>query len=192
MLKKLIKIALASLFSAGLLVFFTAPKVRAPVHPKWVLNLETLLKESRVKAFLDVIAYAEGTLHINGYNTLYGGQVFYGYSDHPRKVLTYMSRRQLLKSSAAGRYQILQRTWDMWAPKLCLKNFGPESQDKLALALIRQMGALYDVVEGRFELAIKKVSPIWASLPGASYNQPMLSLKDLKYLYHKRLQAYKK
>lgn len=132
------------------------------------------------KAFLDMIAFAEGTSGPNGYRTLFGGNLFESFADHPRQFFPFTNARgEKLKTSAAGRYQFLSRTWDALAKKLGLTDFGPENQDKAALELIRERGALKDVQAGRIATAIQKVSPIWASMPGAGYAQPEKKLTTL-------------
>jgi lysozyme len=83
------------------------------------------------------------------------------------------------KTSAAGRYQFLVKTWDELKDKLNLVDFSPASQDAAAIELIRQRGALNDVKAGRIQSAIAKCAPIWASLPGAGYNQPERKLSSL-------------
>ena len=160
------------------------------IHIKWPHTLVNLLHNPRVRAFLDTIAYAEGTLHDNGYNVLLGGRLFKSFVDHPRHIITINSQDRPLVSTAAGRYQILSRTWDYFAPLLKLKNFSPENQDKIAIALIRQSGALKDVLEGNLQKAIRKVSNIWASLPGALYKQPTIDMKLLKKIYLKRFKYH--
>lgn len=70
------------------------------------------------------------------------------------------------------------------AAKLGLPDFSPESQDRACLELIRQRNALSDVEAGRVESAIAKCAPIWASLPGAGYNQPERKLSALVASYN--------
>lgn len=136
------------------------------------------------RAILDMIAYAEGTNSPAGYRMLFGGGLFDSFADHPRRLIPFTNKiGQQLKSSAAGRYQFLARTWDELRKKLDLPDFGPESQDRAALELIRQRGALGDVHAGRIEAAIQKIAPIWASLPGAGYNQPERKLSALLTAY---------
>lgn len=126
--------------------------------------------EQNVRAFLDMIAFAEGTAGHgdDGYNVLFGYGTFDSYIDHPRIYVPFGNTT----SSAAGRYQFLARTWDGLKTKLGLPDFGPASQDAGAVELIRQRGALADVQAGRVVQAIGKVAKIWASLPGAGYGQP--------------------
>lgn len=132
------------------------------------------------RAFLDMIAYAEGTSGPNGYRTLFGGGLFSDFADHPRQRFQFTnSLGQQLTTTAAGRYQFLIRTWDALAAKLGLPDFGPDSQDLAALELIRERGALPDVQAGRVPTAIGKVAKVWASLPGAGYAQPERKLTTL-------------
>lgn len=126
--------------------------------------------DRNARAFLDMIAAAEGTAGQpdDGYRTLFGYGTFDSYSDHPRVRVPFGSTY----STAAGRYQILARTWDGLVSKLgrgALPDFGPDSQDRAALELIRERGALNDVRAGRVREAVFKVAKVWASLPGAGY-----------------------
>lgn len=137
-----------------------------------------------LKAFLDMIAHSEGTLGRgdDGYNVLVGGRLFDGYADHPRKVVE-LGRG--LKSTAAGRYQILARYYDAYKKLLNLKDFGHGAQDAIAKQMIREQMAMADIEAGRFNTAVKKCSNIWASLPGAGYGQHENKLVDLETAYVK-------
>ena len=139
---------------------------------------------NNLKAFLDMIAHSEGTFGHgdDGYNVLVGGKLFTGYADHPRQVID-LGRG--LRSTAAGRYQILARYYDAYKKLLRLTNFGYLAQDAIATQMIREQGALRDVEEGRFDVAVQKCSNIWASLPGAGYGQHENKLADLKSAYIK-------
>lgn len=134
---------------------------------------------ANVRAFLDMIAYAEGTSGSNGYRMLFGGRLFDSYADHPRVYVPFRNTT----SSAAGRYQMLARTWDTLAARLGLLDFSPESQDAAAIELIRERGALNDVRAGRVDAAVFKVRKIWASLPGAGYNQPERNINTLASVF---------
>lgn len=136
------------------------------------------------RAFLDMIAYAEGTSGADGYAMMFGGTLMDSLADHPRRLFAFTNKAgQQLKTSAAGRYQFLARTWDALRAQLGLPDFGPDSQDAAALELIRQRGALGDVQAGRIAEAVRKCAPIWASLPGAGYHQPERKLSQLLAAY---------
>ena len=76
-----------------------------------------------------------------------------------------------LKSTGAGRYQLLSRWWDAYRKQLGLKDFSPKSQDAVALQQIKERGALPVIDRGDIRQAIDRCSNIWASLPGAGYGQ---------------------
>lgn len=139
---------------------------------------------SNVAAFLDMIAASEGTAGKgdDGYDILVGGTVFRGYEDHPR---TLVHIRNGLSSTAAGRYQLLARYWDHYKALLNAPDFSPEWQDKVAIQQIREFNALPLIEAGDLEKAVQKVSPIWASLPGAGYGQHEQKLSTLIAAYQK-------
>ena len=133
--------------------------------------------DSNMAAFLSMIRKAEGTAGPNGYRMIFGGQLFSGFADHPRvRVPFTQTDGKPNVSTAAGAYQFVVRTWDDLAEKLSLPDFSPASQDRGAVELIRERGALDDVREGRFETALSRVATVWASLPGSPYPQPSRSL----------------
>ena len=125
------------------------------------------------KAFLDMLAWSEGTdnrrqkTRNHGYDVIVGGELFTDYSDHPRKLVTLNPK---LKSTGAGRYQLLSRWWDAYCQQLGLKDFSPKSQDAVALQQIKERGA-HLIDQYVIHQAIDRCSNIWASLPGAGYGQ---------------------
>lgn len=144
---------------------------------------------SNVCAFLDLIAWSEGTdngrqpTKDRGYDVVVGGSLFASYADHPRKLVDLPKLG--IKSTAAGRYQILSRYFDHYKRTLGLPDFGPESQDRIALQLIRECRALDDIKAGRIEQAIHKCRSRWASLPGAGYGQHEHKVGPLLAAYSK-------
>ncbi|MCY1211520.1 hypothetical protein D9M72_232330 [compost metagenome] len=145
-------------------------------------------------AFLDMLAYSEGTSTVpgsdDGYNVNVGRALFQGYGKHPR--IPVMTRWGW--SDAAGRYQIMAAipgriktdTWD-WASRACgVSDFSPAAQDKVAVYLITRRGALHDIEAGRLADAIEKCRKEWASLPGAGYGQREHKFEALRaqYLLH--------
>lgn len=140
---------------------------------------------ANIAAFLDTLASskAEGTAGKgdDGYNVLVGGQLFSGYKVHPNKSV-FLPRYKVY-STAAGRYQFLNKTWLALQKRLNLPDFGPVSQDKAAIELIREKGVLDDLRAGRFDVVVAACKGIWASLPGAGYGQREADLADLRKGY---------
>ena len=89
------------------------------------------------KAFLDMLAWSEGTdngrqkTRNHGYDVIVGGELFTDYSDHPRKLVTLNLKTQLNEVDAT---QLLSRWWDAYRKQLSLKDFSPKSQDAVAFA----------------------------------------------------------
>lgn len=134
--------------------------------------------DPNVKAYLDLIAWSEGTstsryTKCDGYDVVVGGldspDVFRSFADHPGILVTV--NRAGLKSTAAGRYQLLKRWWAAYRDLLGLPDFSPASQDAVAVQQIKERRALDDVKKGRIASAISKCANIWASFPGNTYNQ---------------------
>lgn len=67
--------------------------------------------------------------------------------------------------------------------QLGLKDFSPESQDAIAIQMIRERGALPDIEAGQFDAAVGRCSNLWASLPGAQYGQHTNLMSDLRAAY---------
>lgn len=129
-------------------------------------------------AFLDMIAFSEGTINQgdDGYNVIVGSTMAHphlmaDYHDHPN-VLVDCGHG--IKSTAAGRYQILYRYWKVYRDTLDLDSFAPEAQDKVAIQLIKECHALDWIAKGTqksIEQAIYLCRSRWASFPAAGYSQ---------------------
>ena len=126
-------------------------------------------------AFLDMLAGSEiGPALLaatqSGYNVLVGST-----PSHPLTFPSFAAHPDILNramnSTAAGRYQLLYRYWLSYQKMLNLPDFGPLSQDKIALQQIRECNALPDIDAGNFAHAVALCSRIWASLPGSPYGQ---------------------
>jgi muramidase (phage lysozyme) len=145
------------------------------------LTANSVNAEANRQAMLKTIRFAEGTADDRGYHRLFGGQEVEDLSRHPDVCVQFRDTC----STAAGAYQFLDKTW----ASLGLGKFSRENQDKGAIELIRRRGALADVDAGRFESAIAKLSPEWASLPRwdgdkkGTYNQPVKSMKKLRQVF---------
>jgi len=161
----------------------------------------TLPNESNRAAFLMMLRVAEGTADPLGYSALFGHKprrprTFAGFEDHPRIAQQFTDGAgRKLWTTAAGAYQFMAAspipgggstkvdTWTRVQRRLGLRDFSPESQDRAALELIREKGALADVDAGRFAEAVAKVRKVWASMPDAGYDQAEKSLDDLRTAY---------
>ena len=118
------------------------------------------------KAFLDMLAWSEGTdngrqkTRNHGYDVIVGGGNCY-------PLITPITLRKLvtlnpkLKSTGAGRYQLLSRWWDAYRKQLGLKDFSPKSRDAVALQQIKERGALPMIDRGDIRQAIDRCSNIW-------------------------------
>lgn len=181
-----------------------AAKVSAASSPS------ELLKNPRVRALLDTIAFAEGTRGNGDYKrVVYGTVIGPANPNLPfdrslvgkRNVLVSDLRRHPnlmvqvapgLRSSAAGRYQFLNTTWR----GLGMKDFSPRSQDLAAIKLMQRRGMIAPLLRGDFNAAIHKGAPEWASLPTASgnsyYGQGAKSLSSLRSVYAKALKFHQK
>lgn len=142
------------------------------------------------KAFLDTIAYSEGTFNgvDGGYKVLVGGGSFNGYGDHPRISVYIASIGKY--STAAGRYQVLDFVYDEEKRKLKLTDFGKTSQDKIAISRIAFRGGLGYVDSNNFEAAVSACRKEWASFPSAGYGQGENTMAKLKKFYMEQLKKY--
>lgn len=140
--------------------------------------------DSNIDAFLKMLRHCEGTSGENGYRTLFGGKLFDSYSSHPNKKVPFYNKAKGKNdySTAAGAYQFLYSTWLEKKAKLLLPDFSPKSQDLAAIDILREKGALDFIKNGDLPRAIEKVKKVWASLPGAGYQQPEKTLaKCIEY-----------
>lgn len=147
----------------------------------------TVAEGRNLCAFLDMLAWSEigpALLAVSddGYDVLVGATAvrplrFPGYMTHPNVYNAAMN------STAAGRYQFLHRYWEHYRELLKLPDFGPVSQDRWAIQLIREQHALTLVEGGHLADAIANVSNIWASLPGAGYSQHEHHIDALRAAY---------
>lgn len=138
-------------------------------------------------AFLDMVANSEiGAALLaatdDGYDVLVGATAEYpltftGYANPPDVF------NPALDSTAAGRYQVLNRYAVIYIAQLKLPDFSPVSQDLIALQQMRERSALPLIDAGNLQAAIEACSNIWASLPGNSYGQHVNSIASLQAAY---------
>lgn len=169
---------------------------------------EDLIRDPRVRAMLDTIAYAEGTRGNGDYNRVVNGRVI-GPHDASRPYdRSLVGQRNVqatdlrnhpnllvqvspgLRSTAAGRYQFLSGTWR----GLNMPDFSARSQDLAAIKLMQRRGMIEPLLRGDFATAIHRGAPEWASLPTASggsyYGQGSRSLSSLREVYGSALRTH--
>ena len=130
---------------------------------------------ANLTAWLSMTALSEGTFSEgdHGYNVLVGGTLFNSYADHPRVLVTLKDKQGNVtgKSTGAGRYQILEHNFDVYKVQLQLPDFGPLSQDKIAIQMLKETRALPLIEAGRITDALNAARSRWASFPEAGYGQ---------------------
>ena len=148
---------------------------KQPRTPERVSGATAASKDlsSAKREILDTIAGTESP----DYNTLYGGKKVADLSRHPGIDVPIMSGPNVGKTSSAfGRYQFTEPTWNEQAKKLGLKDMSPESQD---LAAWDKAASVYKTKTGRDleedwasgdqtmrQNALRALSGTWTSLPG--------------------------
>lgn len=144
-------------------------------------SLRSFLENPNVAAFLKAIRLGEGTSDEMGYYRIVGGQTFTSDAHHPN-VRVYIPRYNVW-STAAGAYQIINRTWTGLVKQYGFPDFSPECQDEAAVALIVGRGAIDDVISGDLAEAVKKCSEEWASLPGSKAGQRIEAYENVEQAY---------
>jgi hypothetical protein len=147
------------------------------------------------KAFLDTIAYAEGSLGVsnNGYDNVISldgkiPRVIVGWTDNTNIIHGgkdwYSSK---LNSTASGRYQFTINTWLEINNKIN-KPMTSTNQDYACIKLINSRkvkNITLDeiVVEEKFNLVVESLKPTWAGFKTKS-------LKDLYQVFNLALSKY--
>ena len=98
------------------------------------------------KAFLDMLAWSEGTdngrqkTRNHGYDVIVGGELFTDYPDHPRKLVTPNPNSNQQAPDATSFFPVM----DALPQAAYLKDFSPKSQDAVALRQIKERRFTYD------------------------------------------------
>jgi muramidase (phage lysozyme) len=118
-----------------------------------------IAKSPKGRALLETISQAEGTAGEMGYLKRVGGTFFTSLDKKPGV------RVKEFNSSAEGKYQFLNETWNDAAKALGLTDFSKESQDAAAIWLANKTGAVAELQKGNLEGAIYKSGKVWQGLP---------------------------
>lgn len=153
-------------------------------------ELELLYADPRVRAVLGVIRDAEGTSkYQDAYRVGGGGAITLQDLSTPQFNRWGFTEKTGKKnvSTATGAYQFLRGTWGGLQQRYGLRDFSPRSQDLAAIALLKESGAIPYILKGDYFGGLNKAKRIWASLPGAGYNQQERSVDFLRKSLEKHL-----
>jgi lysozyme len=193
----------------AIILLFASPQIKENIVQNTVAksqqnydNTKGIVKANlppQIKAMLDTIAWTEGTANStdHGYKMIFGQGIIHNkpmtsYADHPRICYSF----QNTCSTAAGRYQFIDKTWDSTKAELGLKDFSPISQDLAATQLLKNGGIYNLIVNNKTKEAFEKACSIWASLPcsngfGKYSGQKAKDINLVLDYYNKRLAVYK-
>jgi muramidase (phage lysozyme) len=144
------------------------------------------LKNVNVRAFLQAIADAEGGGYDFKYGAVKGKRMdpwrFTDYSTHPGPGYGGAT-------TAAGMYQINKATWqDHGERRMGLTDFTPETQDLIAVSMLRGLGVIDKIMGGDIEAGVFQASRQWAALPmgrdrAGRHNQPYVKFERFEATY---------
>ena len=124
------------------------------------------------KAFLDMLAWSEGTdngrqkTRNHGYDVIVGGELFTGLLRSPSQTC---HAKPKLKSTGAGMLSFFPVGGMPTASSLAWKTSLRKVRTLWHCSRLRERGALPMIDRGDIRQAIDRCSNIWASLPGAGY-----------------------
>ena len=140
--------------------------------PKLTELVDRVYATPEGRAYLRTIKGAEG----GEYDIMFGGQKIADTSKHPwsgkqgKDVGVEFTDKTGKKgrSTAAGAYQFLAKTWDNGSQLIGAKDFSATNQDRVALALALQKPGMYEAIMNRdLDRMVKLSNSIWTSLPGS-------------------------
>lgn len=143
-----------------------------------ISELEQHLSNPNVRIMLDAISRSEGTFGGRDSYRVYGGNAknqLQSLAGHPGKTGAWgykWNDGTPGRSTAAGRYQFVQGTWDGLARRYGFNDFSARNQDLGAIALMKEAGALDAVLKGDFNAAMQRLGRTWSSLPSSTWAQP--------------------
>lgn len=159
----------------------TAQTIKVDYRALRLAENREYLKNANVRAFLDMIAWAEGgDYHAKfGYGWAKGDWSFKDESTHPGPGSDG-------RTTAAGRYQITRANWqENGVKRMGLTDFSPETQDLIAIEGLRSAKCLNAVIDGNMVVALGAAALTWNSLalgPGLANRvkgQPFKKYEDL-------------
>jgi muramidase (phage lysozyme) len=160
-------------------------RIRLSKEQRLAENRENL-KNANVQAFLKAIADAEGGGYDFKYGAIKGKRTdpwrFTDYSSHPGPGYDGVT-------TAVGMYQINKVTWqDHGERRMGLTDFQPETQDLIAVSMLRGLGIIDKIKDGDIEAGVSQASRQWAALPmgrgqAGRYSQPYVKFERFETTY---------
>lgn len=194
----------AAIVAAFLVETWPARQPRSRLDPTLGVYVSPLVMQGGdpyIRALMRTISASEANDPLP-YSVLYGGNHVSNLSGHPRKCITIVSGPNKGKcSTAAGRYQMIDKTWLLTAQRYHPRkfrlmfwksyNFEPEFQDAVVHAWLsdrRAWGADIPQLlrQGNLNQVLRLLSPTWTSL-GYGIETNSIS-KRLPTIYQKMLQ----
>jgi len=129
------------------------------------------VQNPNMQKYLASIGTREGT-DTHGYNTQVGGSRFEDLSKHPNNPTVVTDAGV---STAAGKYQITGTTFRGLQKQYGFQDFSAATQDKAAVALIKEKGADKDIASGNFTAADSKLTGVWDSFKPPSERAKVLT-----------------
>lgn len=158
------------------------PSTNLSADSRGDIKVRTVSRELPIegRALLDTIAGSESAYpDRDPYKAIYGGRVVESLTDHPRQYVQIVAGPNAgQKTSAAGRYQYLKRSWEEASKALKLPDFSPASQDKAAFWEAQRIhrtktgrDLVTDIQEAdgdpqKLTAIGRGISSWWTSLPG--------------------------
>ncbi|MYN41614.1 paar repeat-containing protein [Duganella sp. FT109W] len=160
-------------------------RIKATQEQRVAENKE-FLKNANVRAFLKAIGEAEG----GGYDFKFGAVK--GKKNDPWRFSDFSTHPGPGKggtTTAAGLYQITKPTWhDHGENGMGITDFTPDTQDLIAVSILRRRGVIEKIKEGDIEAGISEASVQWAALPMGKgkpghYHQPYVEFGHFEAVY---------
>lgn len=133
-----------------------------PTKEERLAENKEYLKDANIQAFLKAIAEAEG----GGYDFKFGA--IKGKRNDPWRFTDFSTHPGAGyggKTTAAGMYQENIDTWGEMGGNMGLTDFTPETQDLIAVEILRVIGVAEKIKSGDINSALDKASHRWSSLP---------------------------
>jgi muramidase (phage lysozyme) len=153
---------------------FGVPSVQIPELSKSVAaKARALTAAENTQLFSDFIGMMEtGRAGPEAYRIGFGGGRIDDLSKHPNISKAFKETTgNTNTTTAAGKHQYLNSTWQGLSAKTGTKDFSPEAQEANFRALLKEKGALASVEAGDFAGAVQKLGKTWASLPTSPHPQ---------------------